>query len=62
MLNQIFLFKVWKVYKWIEKKKKTQIDVIYANINVLNIKRKRIEEASFNVFALKKKNFILMLI
>ena len=32
-----------------------QIDIIYAIINILNIKRKRIEKASFNVFVLKKK-------
>ena len=31
---------------------------IYININVLNIKRKRIEKALFNVSALKKNNYI----
>ena len=40
-----------------KKKKKAQIDVIYSNINILNIKRKRIEEALFNVFILKKNDY-----
>ena len=39
------------------KKKKTQIDIIYININVLNVKRKRIEKALFNVFASEKNDY-----
>ena len=31
-----------------------QTDIIYISINVLNVKRKRIEKALFNVFVLKK--------
>ena len=38
-------------------KKKTQIDVIYTNIDILNVKRKRIEKALFNVFALRKNDY-----
>ena len=38
-------------------KKKTQIDVIYVNINVLNIKRKRIEKALFNIFVSEKNDY-----
>ena len=34
-----------------------QIDIIYININVLNVKRKRIEKALFNAFALKKNDY-----
>ena len=41
-----------------KKKKNTQIDVIYMNINVLNVKYKRIEKALFNVFALRENNYI----
>ena len=41
-----------------KKKKKTQIDIIYTNINVLNVKYKRIEKALFNVFILKKNNYL----
>ena len=41
-----------------KKKKKAQIDVIYANINVLNVKRKRIEETLFNVFISEKNNYL----
>ena len=39
------------------KKNKMQIDIIYASINVLNVKRKHIEKASFNVFISKKNNY-----
>ena len=34
-----------------------QINVIYVNINILNVKRKRIEKASFNVFVSKKNDY-----
>ena len=34
-----------------------QIDIIYININILNVKCKRIEKALFNVFASKKNNY-----
>ena len=35
-----------------------QINVIYISINVLSVKCKRIEKALFNVFALKKNNYL----
>ena len=35
-----------------------QIDVIYVNINALNVKHKRIKKAFFNAFVLKKKNYL----
>ena len=34
-----------------------QIDVIHLNINALNVKRKRIEKASFNASASKKDDY-----
>ena len=34
-----------------------QIDIIYSNINVLNVKCKRIEKTLFNVFVLKKNDY-----
>ena len=34
-----------------------QIDVIYININILNVKRKRIEKALFNVFVSEKNDY-----
>ena len=40
-----------------KKKKKTQIDIIYININVLNVKYKRIEKALFNASASKENNY-----
>ena len=40
------------------RKKKTQIDVIYANIDILSVKRKRIEEALFNIFVLRENNYL----
>ena len=35
-----------------------QIDVIYININILNVKRKRIEKALFNVFVSEKNDYL----
>ena len=35
-----------------------QIDIIYASINVLNVKYKRIEKTLFNAFPLKKLNYL----
>ena len=35
-----------------------QIDIIYTNIDVLNVKRKCIEKALFNVFALEKNDYL----
>ena len=40
-----------------KKKKKTQIDVIHASINVSNVKRKCIEKALFNASALKENDY-----
>ena len=34
-----------------------QIDVIYASINILNVKCKRIKETLFNVFVSKKNDY-----
>ena len=34
-----------------------QINVIYININILNVERKRIEKALFNVFASGENNY-----
>ena len=41
-----------------KKKKKTQIDIIYSNINALNVKRKRIKKTLFNVFVLKENDYL----